>query len=126
MAYADLADEPRTAVTLLYLALAPLLAALVSFVLTPWVLRLAVRVGAVDPPGPRKIHLTVVPRLGGLAVIASGVIVAALVYWSPLPHVEGIADDIALGLVFGLLPILVCSIADDIHPLRALPKLVAQ
>ena len=112
--------------TLLYLALAPVLAALLTYLLTPWVLRLAVHVGAVDQPGPRKVHATVVPRLGGLAVITSGLIVAALLFWSPLPHVDRIADDIALGLVFGLLPILIGSIVDDVRPIRALPKFAAQ
>jgi UDP-N-acetylmuramyl pentapeptide phosphotransferase/UDP-N-acetylglucosamine-1-phosphate transferase len=39
------------------------LTACLSFALT----RLAIRVGAVDRPGPHKIHSTTVPRLGGLA-----------------------------------------------------------
>jgi UDP-GlcNAc:undecaprenyl-phosphate GlcNAc-1-phosphate transferase len=113
-------------VTLLYLALSPVLAALLSFVLTPRVRRLAVRIGAVDRPGPRKVHSSTVPRLGGLAVVASGAIVVALLFWSALPQVDRIADNLALGLTFGLLPILICSVADDLQPLRALPKFAAQ
>jgi UDP-GlcNAc:undecaprenyl-phosphate GlcNAc-1-phosphate transferase len=113
-------------VTLEYFVLSPVLAALLSFMLTPWVRRLAVHIGAVDRPGPRKVHSSEVPRLGGLAVVASGAIVAALLFWSAPPQVGRIADDIALGLTFGLLPILICSIADDVHPLRALPKFAAQ
>jgi len=112
-------------VTVLYLALSPLLAALLSFMLTPLTQRLAVRIGAVDRPGPRKVHSTAVPRLGGLAVVASGAIVAALLLWSALPQVDRVADNVALGLTFGLLPILICSVADDLRPLRALPKFAA-
>src|SRR5439155_6823051 len=33
---------------------------------------------------------------------------------------------LALGLTFGLLPILICSLADDLRPLRALPKFATQ
>lgn len=111
--------------TLLYLALSPVLAGLLSFVLTPRVRPLALRIGAVDRPGPRKVHSTAVPRLGGLAVVASGAVVVALLFWSALPQVDRIADNLALGLTLGLLPILACSVADDLRPLRALPKLAA-
>ena len=112
--------------TLLYLSLSPVLAALLSFLLTPRVRRLAVRIGAVDRPGPRKVHSTAVPRLGGLAVVASGAIVVGLLFWSALPQVDRIAAGLALGLTFGLLPILICSLADDLRPLRALPKFATQ
>jgi UDP-GlcNAc:undecaprenyl-phosphate GlcNAc-1-phosphate transferase len=39
-----------------------------TWVATPLVVRLARHVGAVDLPGPRKVHLTPIPRIGGLAV----------------------------------------------------------
>jgi UDP-GlcNAc:undecaprenyl-phosphate/decaprenyl-phosphate GlcNAc-1-phosphate transferase len=112
-------------VTLLYLALSPVLAALLSFIMTPRVRRLALRIGAVDRPGPRKVHSTAVPRLGGLAVVASGAIVVALLFWSALPQVDRIADNLTLGLSFGLLPILICSVVDDLRPLGARPKFAA-
>jgi UDP-GlcNAc:undecaprenyl-phosphate GlcNAc-1-phosphate transferase len=111
--------------TLVFLILSPILAALISLLLTPLFGRLAVRIGAIDRPGPRKVHEYPVPRLGGLAVIVSAALVGALLLWSDLPHVVHIADDLALGLVCGLAPIVLCSILDDITPLPALPKLAA-
>ena len=110
--------------TLVYVALSPILPVVLSFVLTPLVRPLAVHLGAMDRPGPRKLHSTEVPRLGGLAVVASAAGVAALLWWA-LPQVHQVADDLALGLIFGLLPILICSVRDDLRPLRPLPKFAA-
>ena len=45
-----------------------LLSGVSSYVLTPFVIRLAIRWGAVDHPGARKVHHKVMPRMGGLAV----------------------------------------------------------
>ena len=112
--------------TLVYLATAPLLAAVLSFLLAPQARWLAARIGAVDRPGLRKVHTAEVPRLGGLAVVASGAIVTSLLLWFELPRLDRIADDLALGLGFGLLPILAVSLVDDIRPLRALPRFLAQ
>ena len=42
-----------------------LIAIVVSWVLTPVTMRLASACGAIDYPGPRKIHSYPIPRLGG-------------------------------------------------------------
>ncbi|MCC6234092.1 MAG: undecaprenyl/decaprenyl-phosphate alpha-N-acetylglucosaminyl 1-phosphate transferase [Verrucomicrobiales bacterium] len=47
-----------------------LLAMVVTFVMTPIAGRIAALLGAVDLPGPRKIHTEPIARLGGLAVVA--------------------------------------------------------
>ncbi|MGO9178872.1 MAG: glycosyltransferase family 4 protein [Candidatus Limnocylindrales bacterium] len=52
-----------------------LLAALVAFLLTPVAARLAVKVGAIDRPGERRVHHEATPRGGGLAVAAAFVVV---------------------------------------------------
>lgn len=49
-----------------------------SLTLTVPVRRLALRLGMVDQPGPRKVHLSPVPLLGGLAIY-SGVILAIMI-----------------------------------------------
>jgi UDP-GlcNAc:undecaprenyl-phosphate GlcNAc-1-phosphate transferase len=49
----------------------------VALVLTPWIARFAKRVGILDQPGARKLHLEATPYLGGLAVVA-GLCVAGL------------------------------------------------
>jgi UDP-GlcNAc:undecaprenyl-phosphate/decaprenyl-phosphate GlcNAc-1-phosphate transferase len=47
------------------------LAAFLCLALTPWIVRLASTLGAIDRPDPRRVHSTPTPRLGGLAVFAS-------------------------------------------------------
>src|SRR5436190_21267152 len=42
----------------------------VALCLTPWLARFARRVGILDQPGSRKLHLEATPYLGGLAVVA--------------------------------------------------------
>ena len=60
----------------LTLALAGLvLAALASFLLTPVAARIARRVGAIDVPGARRVHVEATPRGGGLAVVVAFVVV---------------------------------------------------
>lgn len=61
------------------------IALLASLTLTVPVRRLALQVGLVDQPAPRKIHLTPVPLLGGLAIYC-GVVLALLV--SSRGHME--------------------------------------
>ena len=55
-----------------------LLAAGVAWTLTPLVILLAHWLGAVDQPGPRKIHQRPIPRIGGVSVFAG--FVSALAY----------------------------------------------
>jgi UDP-GlcNAc:undecaprenyl-phosphate GlcNAc-1-phosphate transferase len=50
----------------------------VSFCLTPLVRRLALQLGILDRPNPRKLHRTAMPLLGGLAIYAGAVLAAAL------------------------------------------------
>ena len=58
--------------------LAFLIAASGSLLLTVPVRALALRVGMVDLPGPRKVHLKPIPLLGGLAMYG-GVMMAILI-----------------------------------------------
>ena len=104
-------------------ALAGGLAGAISFVLTPAARWLAVRLGAVDQPGSRKVHVQPVPRLGGLAIIAATALVFVL--FRPLFGFAGSAG-LWTGLGFGLLPILTVSVIDDIHRLGAAVKACAQ
>ncbi len=101
-------------------------AALLSTALSPLVRRLAVAVGAIDQPGKRKVHSTPVPRLGGLAVIASsGAIIGLLVLIGKI-DAEIVSSRLLIGIALGILPVLIVSIIDDVRPLPALPKLTAE
>src|SRR4030042_3167657 len=48
-----------------------LIASVFSFLLTPLLRSFAIKVGAIDIPGERKIHDQPIPRLGGLAIFIS-------------------------------------------------------
>jgi len=53
------------------IAVAFLLAFITAYVITPYTIRFAKKIGALDvPKEARKIHKKPMPRLGGLAVIA--------------------------------------------------------
>jgi len=66
-----------TGPTVPYLAAALVAAAVISFLLTPLVRRVAIRFDAVDLPGIRRINTSPVPRGGGVAVAASFIVVTA-------------------------------------------------
>jgi len=83
-----------------------------TWVVTPPLVKLARRVGAIDHPGPRKIHADPIPRIGGLAIFlgfAAGLTFAAFAtgyavhppgrvgYWSVLGAAAVVM--LALGLV---------------------------
>ena len=89
---------------------------------------LALRIGAVDVPGERRIHLQPTARFGGLAIFGSmivGVLLAAsidpFIAGALLPHSRQ-----ALVLVAGLSAILVIGILDDLRGLGAPLKLILE
>jgi UDP-GlcNAc:undecaprenyl-phosphate GlcNAc-1-phosphate transferase len=94
-----------------------------SLVLTPLVGRIAVAVGAVDLPGHRKIHTSPIPRLGGLSVVTS--IVVVLVAAPLLSREWQLPPHLATGLAMGVLPVFLISLWDDISSVRAPLKLLA-
>lgn len=110
----------------LALFLPAVVAALIAFGLTPLSMRLAALLGAVDRPGPRKVHATDIPRLGGLAVVASVALVTGILWATRVPKIIKVTEDLALGVTLGLIPVLLISIIDDLRPLPALPKALAQ
>jgi len=86
--------------------LAFLIALLASLVLTVPVRALAIRVGMVDSPGPRKVHLKPIPLLGGLAIYA-GVMLAILVAF------DGAARAQSFGIVTGATLVAIVGFLDD-------------
>lgn len=61
-----------------------------SFGLTIPARRLALRVGMVDHPGPRKVHRVPIPLLGGLAIYGA-VLLSSAFAWQGTPLVEMLA-----------------------------------
>src|SRR4029077_14410091 len=91
--------------TLISLLLPSLAAAIISYALTPLAGRIATRLGALDMPGPRKVHQRPIPRLGGLAVVAAILVVAAI-RWFLVPVGSKMTGRLLIGMDLGLLPIL--------------------
>ena len=98
--------------------LAILVAFVVSIALTPFVKRLAVKVGAVDVPGEaRRVHDHPIPRMGGLAIFL-GFIVSTLLFADITQEVRGI--------LIGSIIIVITGVIDDIVSLRAWTKFLIQ
>ncbi|HEU5199490.1 MAG TPA: MraY family glycosyltransferase [Ktedonobacterales bacterium] len=57
-----------------------------SLVLTARIGRLCRRMGWLDQPSERRVHVVPVPRLGGVAMFLAFVFTAVLVYWPFSPH----------------------------------------
>src|SRR5499427_10135514 len=86
--------------------LAFLIALLASLTLTVPVRAFALRVGMVDRPGPRKVHLQPIPLLGGLAIYFG-------VALSVLFLVQGAAREQVWGILAGATLIAAVGILDD-------------
>ncbi len=86
--------------------LAFLIASSASLLLTVPVRALAIRVGMVDLPGPRKVHLKPIPLLGGLAIYG-GVMLAILIVF------DGAARAQVIGIVSGATLVTVVGFLDD-------------
>jgi UDP-GlcNAc:undecaprenyl-phosphate/decaprenyl-phosphate GlcNAc-1-phosphate transferase len=86
--------------------LAFLIASSASLLLTVPVRALAIRVGMVDLPGPRKVHLKPIPLLGGVAIYG-GVMLAILIVF------DGPARAQVIGIVSGATLVAVVGFLDD-------------
>lgn len=104
------------------------LSALVSFLLTPWVRRLAIRWGAMDQPEARKVHRTPMPRMGGLAIVAGFLAPCIAMYF--LGNRVALRfqdyDRLMAAFWFASIVTLALGIYDDIKGANALQKLGVQ
>jgi UDP-GlcNAc:undecaprenyl-phosphate/decaprenyl-phosphate GlcNAc-1-phosphate transferase len=85
--------------------------------ITPMVIKLAPKIGAVDQPNNRKVHVKPMPRIGGLAIFI-GVIIGYFisgVYFIPITAIS-----------IGGIVILLLGIMDDLKTLSAKTKLIVQ
>ncbi len=101
------------------------LAALLTYLLTPVVRVLAVRLGAVDVPKDRKIHHAPTPTLGGIAIyLGFAVAFAAAAAFPQLRSAFRFSE--VFGLLIGGFVTLALGIADDRRDLSAPAKLAGQ
>lgn len=99
-------------------------ALIVSFVVTPFVILLAEKTGAMDAPNARKVHKKPVPRIGGLGIYAG--FMAAIIF---VAIKFGLNDEMikeTVGLVVSGSLIVALGLADDYKNLPAKVKLLGQ
>lgn len=92
-------------------------AAVIAWLLVPVAEALAVRIGAIDTPGPRSLHTTPTPRLSGVAIFM-GVCAASAVF---LPW-----DAETRSILAGAAVISLVGMVDDIFDIGAWWKLLGQ
>ncbi len=115
------------------IAVAFLLAFITAYVITPYTIRLAKKIGAMDiPTESRKIHDKPMPRLGGIAVIAGfGV---SVIYLLIVMSIENTIDLFGpdqyytklIGFFIGLLILALFCFVDDWKNLNPFVKLFGQ
>ena len=114
------------------IAIAFMLAFITTFVITPYTIKLAQKVGALDTPkDERRINKTTMPRLGGLAVIAGFIIsiVYLIIILSIEKSINLLEDNMyikLIGFLIGGLIIGIICFIDDLRDLPPLVKLAAQ
>lgn len=94
-----------------------LIALAVSFFLTPKIISLAIKAGAMDAPDERKVHSKPIPRMGGIAIYIAFMV--AVIATTPL------SSEI-IGLLAGGTLIMLVGIVDDLKGLPAKVKLLGQ
>jgi len=94
-----------------------LIAAVITFALTPVAMRAAWRLGVVDRPGGRRIHDRPIPLLGGVAIFL-GILVAVL------PNLD--VDRRYASILIGAGLICLLGVVDDRFGIPPLPKLLGQ
>lgn len=110
-----------------YLLLTFALSASIVLFSTPWVKKLALRLGYVDQPNARKVHQQPMVRLGGVAIFF-GFLLALLVAWR-LGGFGGLPQGKEFemwGVVLGGIAFFSIGLLDDLFNLSPFTRLIAQ
>lgn len=115
------------------IAIAFLLAFITSFVLTPYTIKIAKKIGAVDiPKDERRMHKKAMPKFGGPAIIVAFLV--STIYLIITSSLEGNIDIFGpenyimklLGFLGGILVLSLFCYFDDIKGIHPLVKLLGQ
>jgi UDP-GlcNAc:undecaprenyl-phosphate GlcNAc-1-phosphate transferase len=100
----------------------------ISLLITPGVIWLAKRIGAVDLPNERKVHKVPTPRLGGVAIYASFFISVGLLGLidSDFRTLISMGPNRGLMLTIALVMVLTLGIFDDLRPRTPSQKFLVQ
>lgn len=94
-----------------------LLTMIVSLILTPLVIVLSIKIGAVDMPNVRKVHTKPVSVLGGSVILISFLI--GLWWGKPVEHET-------VPIILGAIVIYIIGLVDDLYDMKPLVKLAGQ
>lgn len=113
------------------IAIAFLLAFITAFVITPYTIRIAKKVGAVDIPNDRRVNKKPMPRLGGLAVIAGFLVSAIYLIISmfiekKINFTEDSLNKKIFGFLIGIIVLGITCFIDDVKGIKPLAKLAGQ
>jgi UDP-GlcNAc:undecaprenyl-phosphate GlcNAc-1-phosphate transferase len=103
-------------------------AAFLAILLTPWVIRLARRIGAMDQPGLRGVHERPIPRIGGVAIFLSaiGPILALLALDPSVAEASRNVPRPLVALLGSSTLMFLVGLADDLKDVPARRKLLAE
>ena len=113
------------------IAIAFLLAFITAFVITPYTIRLAQKVGAVDYPNDKRINKKPMPRLRGIAVIAGFMISAIyLIITMSIEKKVNFAEEglnrKLIGCLLGAIILGITCYINDVKDIKPLVKLAGQ
>lgn len=93
---------------------------LLCLIITPWVIKLARRINAIDNPGGRKIHTSATPRIGGLAILISVAVSIGVLYVTFPQFFDNIRSYSRTTYIIAgsLLTIFLLGFWDDLKPLK--------
>lgn len=114
-----------------------LFATFLTYLITPWVGRLGIRLGLADYPGGRRRHQGIIPRTGGLALALGFLLTVALIWLIPVLWPEAVGawfpernDTYELrrlvALLTGGLFCIVTGLLDDRYELGSGPQYLVQ
>lgn len=115
------------------IAIAFLLAFITSFIVTPYTIKLAHKVGAIDvPKDERRVHKKPIPRIGGLAVIVGFLV--SIIYLIITCTIEGKLNLFGpelyakklIAIFIGIAILSIFCFIDDIRGIPAVVKLLGQ
>ena len=115
------------------IAIAFILAFIVSFMATPYTIKIANKIGAVDiPKDKRRMHTKKMPKFGGPAVILGFLV--STIYLVAIMSIEGSLELFdyqeygrkLLGVFLGIIVIAITGIIDDIKTLKPWQELIGQ
>jgi UDP-GlcNAc:undecaprenyl-phosphate GlcNAc-1-phosphate transferase len=101
---------------------------LVAVMATPFVRMAALRLGAIDRPGDRRVHGRATPRLGGISIFIAffAALLALFAVRSTVAHLFFAQPRLVLGLAAGGLLVCALGALDDLRGVRAWHKLWVQ